>query len=49
MLIVVFNFVDKNEKVIEKLLEHGADVNATDKHERTALHISALNGIAIFE
>lgn len=39
------NHVDKNAKSIERLIEQGANVNATDKHRRTALHISAMHGL----
>lgn len=37
--------IDENGKiVIEKLLQHGANINANDQHQQTALHIAAREG-----
>lgn len=41
---IVLSYVDSNEKLVEKLIEKGADVNVTDLRMRTALHISATHG-----
>lgn len=40
-----FNYIEKNEKAVEKLIEHGADVNVTDNQKATLLHLAAQKGI----
>lgn len=40
--------VDNNERIVEELIKHGADVNATDTIKRTALHMAALHGIILY-
>lgn len=37
------NFID-NEMTAEKFIKLGMNVNATDNHNRTALHVAALHG-----
>lgn len=40
--------LDHNERIVQKLIEYGADVNATDSHKRTSLHIAAMHGFCYF-
>lgn len=44
--ITSLNFVGNNESLVEKLIKHGADVNAADNDRRTAIHLVAATGNA---
>lgn len=37
-------FNSDNEKITRILIEHGANINATDDHRRIPLHYACMNG-----